>query len=80
MQTKLNHCLEVPLRNGNLTWSAAAQLHHRSSDFTNAVERMIAGFERKNSILNPKELQVIAYYKIGPGLTAASLPGADPVQ
>jgi hypothetical protein len=67
MQAKLNHCLEVPLRNVNLTWLTAAQLHHRSSDFTNAVERMIADFEKKNNILNPKELQVVAYYKIGPG-------------
>ena len=49
------------------------------ADFTAAVERIIAGLEKKNRVLNPKEREVVAYHEIGHALTALALPGTDPV-
>ena len=48
-------------------------------DFTAAVERIVAGLEKKNRLLNPFERKVIAYHEIGHALVAMSLPGSDPV-
>ncbi|VIO72755.1 ATP-dependent zinc metalloprotease FtsH 4 [Bradyrhizobium ivorense] len=49
------------------------------SDFNNAVERMIAGLEKRNRLLNPKEREIVAYHEMGHALVALSLPGVDPV-
>lgn len=49
------------------------------SDFTNAVERMVAGLEKRNRLLNPKEREIVAYHEMGHALVALSLPGVDPV-
>ena len=49
------------------------------ADFTNAVERMVAGLEKRNRLLNPKEREIVAYHEMGHALVAASLPGVDPV-
>jgi len=49
-------------------------------DFTVAVERMVAGLEKRNRLLNPKERTVVAYHEMGHALVALSLPGQDPVQ
>ncbi len=48
-------------------------------DFTMAVERIVAGLEKKNRILNPHERRVVAYHEMGHALVAMSLPGSDPV-
>ena len=48
-------------------------------DFTNAIERMIAGLEKRNRILNPHERTVVAYHEMGHALVAGALPGSDPV-
>jgi cell division protease FtsH len=48
-------------------------------DFTRAVERIVAGLEKKNRVLNPKEREVVAFHEMGHALTALSLPGTDPV-
>jgi cell division protease FtsH len=48
-------------------------------DFTAAVERIVAGLEKKNRLLNPKEREVVAYHEMGHALVALSLPGTDPV-
>ena len=48
-------------------------------DFNNAVERMVAGLEKRNRLLNPKEREIVAYHEMGHALTALSLPGVDPV-
>jgi len=48
-------------------------------DFTAAVERIVAGLEKKNRLLNPKEREVVAYHEMGHALVALSLPGSDPV-
>jgi len=49
------------------------------ADFTNAVERMVAGLEKRNRLLNPKEREIVAYHEMGHALVATSLPGTDPV-
>jgi cell division protease FtsH len=50
-----------------------------SDDFTAAVERIVAGLEKKNRLLNPKEREIIAYHEMGHAVVALSLPGVDPV-
>src|SRR5579871_3697679 len=49
------------------------------ADFTNAVERMVAGLEKRNRLLNPKEREIVAHHEMGHALVAFSLPGTDPV-
>jgi cell division protease FtsH len=48
-------------------------------DFTAAVERIVAGAERKGRLLHPHEREVVAYHEMGHALVAASLPDTDPV-
>ena len=48
-------------------------------DFTSAVERIVAGLEKKNRLLNAEERKAVAYHEMGHALVAASLPGSDPV-
>jgi len=50
-----------------------------ADDFTRAVERIVAGLEKKNRLLNPVERRVVAYHEMGHALVAMSLPGVDPV-
>ncbi|NWG76470.1 MAG: AAA family ATPase, partial [Rubrivivax sp.] len=49
------------------------------ADFTTAIERIVAGLEKKNRVLNPREREVVAYHEMGHALVAMSLPGTDPV-
>ncbi|MBL8438543.1 MAG: ATP-dependent zinc metalloprotease FtsH [Zoogloeaceae bacterium] len=49
------------------------------TDFTVAVERIVAGLEKKNRVLNPHEREVVAHHEMGHALVAMSLPGSDPV-
>lgn len=50
------------------------------AEFEEAVERVIAGLEKKNRLINPKERQIVAYHEMGHALVALSLPGTEPVQ
>jgi cell division protease FtsH len=69
----------------NLVNEAALQATRRSrevvglDDFTVAIERIVAGLEKRNRLLNPKERNVVAYHEMGHALVAMSLPGTDPV-
>jgi cell division protease FtsH len=49
------------------------------ADFNNAIERIVAGLEKRNRLLNPKEREVVAYHEMGHALVALALPGVDPV-
>ncbi|MBK9427087.1 MAG: ATP-dependent zinc metalloprotease FtsH [Gammaproteobacteria bacterium] len=49
------------------------------ADFTTAIERIVAGLEKKSRVLNPRERDVIAHHEMGHALVALSLPGTDPV-
>jgi cell division protease FtsH len=48
-------------------------------DFNQAIERLIAGLEKKNRLLNPNERRVVAHHEMGHAMVAMSLPGTDPV-
>ncbi|HEM47444.1 MAG TPA: ATP-dependent metallopeptidase FtsH/Yme1/Tma family protein, partial [Alphaproteobacteria bacterium] len=48
-------------------------------DFQGALERIVAGLEKRNRLLNPHEREVTAYHEIGHALVARALPGSDPV-
>lgn len=50
------------------------------SEFEEAVERVVAGLEKKNRLINPEEREIVAYHEMGHALVALSLPGTDPVQ
>ncbi|OFX22674.1 MAG: cell division protein FtsH [Anaeromyxobacter sp. RBG_16_69_14] len=49
------------------------------ADFTSAIERIVAGLEKKNRLLNPRERKVVAHHEMGHALVATALPGTDPV-
>ncbi|WP_257166784.1 ATP-dependent zinc metalloprotease FtsH [Bradyrhizobium sp. SRS-191] len=48
-------------------------------DFNNAIERIVAGLEKRNRLLNPREREIVAYHEMGHAIVAMSLPGTDPV-
>ena len=48
-------------------------------DFTGAIERMIAGLEKKNRLINPKEREIVAYHEMGHALVSLALPGSETV-
>jgi cell division protease FtsH len=48
-------------------------------DFTAAIERIVAGLEKRNRLLNPQERKIVAYHEMGHALVALSLPGTDRV-
>ena len=49
-------------------------------EFQEAVERIMAGLEKKNRLINQKEREIVAYHEIGHALVALSLPETDPVK
>ena len=50
-----------------------------TADFTEAIERIVAGLEKKSRVLNEDERRRVAYHEMGHALVAATLPGIDPV-
>jgi cell division protease FtsH len=48
-------------------------------DFTAAIERIVAGLEKKSRVLNAEERRRVAYHEMGHALVASSLPGVDPI-
>ena len=48
-------------------------------DFNNAIERIVAGLEKRNRLLNPNERRVVAFHEIGHAMVALALPGMDEV-
>ena len=49
------------------------------ADFTRALERIVAGIERKQRLLSPAERRLAATHELGHALTALALPGVDRV-
>lgn len=70
----------------NLINEAAIAATRRSGDevtfddFVTAIERIVAGIEKKSRVLSKAERRRVAYHEMGHALVAASLPGVDPVQ
>jgi cell division protease FtsH len=50
------------------------------AEFEEAIERIVAGLEKKNRLINASERETVAYHEMGHALVALSLPGTDPVQ
>jgi cell division protease FtsH len=50
------------------------------SELQEAVERVVAGLEKRNRVLNKMEKERVAYHEVGHALVALSFPGADPIQ
>jgi cell division protease FtsH len=48
-------------------------------DFTHAIERIIAGLEKRNRLINPQERRIVAYHEMGHALVSMALPGVDTV-
>jgi cell division protease FtsH len=48
-------------------------------DVVRAIERIVAGLEKKNRLLNPREREVVAYHETGHALVALATPGSETV-
>lgn len=49
------------------------------SDFKDGIERVAAGLEKTNKLINAREKEIVAYHEAGHALVSLSLPQADPV-
>ncbi|MEJ5329842.1 MAG: ATP-dependent zinc metalloprotease FtsH [Desulfobaccales bacterium] len=50
------------------------------SDFEEAIDRVVAGLEKRNRMMNPREKEIVAYHESGHALVAEALqPLVDPV-
>ena len=52
----------------------------KMEDFQEAIERVIAGLEKKNKLINEHERKIVAYHESGHAIVGHFTPGADPVQ
>jgi cell division protease FtsH len=50
------------------------------AEFQEAIERIVAGLEKKNRLINEKERKIVAYHEIGHAMVALSLPETEPVE
>ncbi|MGG6239058.1 ATP-dependent zinc metalloprotease FtsH [Nodosilinea sp. AN01ver1] len=70
----------------NLVNEAALLAARRNSavveqeDFAEAIERVVAGLEKKSRVLNEKEKKIVAYHEVGHALVGAMMPGTDEVE
>ena len=48
-------------------------------DFEEAIDRVVAGLEKRNRVMNPKEKEIVAYHETGHALVAEALPTTDRV-
>src|SRR5882724_11486268 len=49
------------------------------ADFEEAIDRVVAGLEKKSRVLSEKERDIVAHHEMGHALVATSVPHADPV-
>jgi cell division protease FtsH len=48
-------------------------------DFDEAIDRVVAGLQKKNRVMNPKEKEIVAFHESGHAIVAESVAHADPV-
>lgn len=53
--------------------------HVTLADFSAAIERIVAGLEKRKRLINPAERRTVAHHEIGHALVALSLPASDVV-
>ena len=49
-------------------------------DFEEAIEKTVAGLQKKTRVIKPEERRIVAFHETGHALIAAFTPGSDPVQ
>ena len=50
------------------------------ADFAEAIERVVAGLEKKSRVLNDKEKKIVAYHEVGHAIVGYSMPGSGRVE
>ena len=50
------------------------------TDFAEAIERVVAGLEKKSRVLNDKEKKIVAYHEVGHALVGSLMPGSGKVE
>ena len=50
-----------------------------NQDFSDAVDRVVGGIERKKTIMSPEEKRITAFHEAGHAVAGWLLPGCDPV-
>ncbi len=50
------------------------------SDFEEAIDRVVAGLEKKNRLMSKKEKEIVAFHESGHAIVASLLPNVDPVR
>jgi len=50
------------------------------SDIEEAIDRVVAGLEKKRRLMSKKEKEIVAFHESGHAIVASTLPGADPVR
>ncbi len=68
----VNEAALLAARNGR---EAVAQ-----EDFAEAIERLVAGLEKKSRVLNENEKKIVAYHEVGHALVGALMPGSSKVE
>jgi len=48
-------------------------------EFDEAIDRVVAGLEKKKRVMSPREKEIVAYHESGHAIVAESVPQADPV-
>jgi cell division protease FtsH len=49
------------------------------TDFDEAIDRVVAGLQKKNRVMNPKEKEIVAFHESGHAIVAESVEHADRV-
>jgi cell division protease FtsH len=50
------------------------------ADIEEAIDRVVAGLEKKRRLMSKKEKEIVAFHESGHAIVATTLPGADPVR
>lgn len=50
------------------------------ADIEEAIDRVVAGLEKKRRVMSKKEKEIVAFHESGHAIVATTLPGADPVR
>lgn len=68
----VNEAALLAVRNGRKSVS--------QKDFDEAIEKTVAGLQKKNRVISETERRIVAYHEAGHALVAAFTKGADPVR
>ncbi len=50
------------------------------ADFNEAIERVVAGLEKKSRVLSDKEKKIVAYHEVGHAIVGSLMPGSSKVE